>query len=155
MRKFLVIALSTTICFIAFVISKILISVLLYKRWKRKHIIYENEGKMVIFRSSLLQSLKSDAVLQKTRKLTNKDIIGSGGYGVVYELRLNESVAFAVKRLNRGSEERDNGFERELEAMADIKHRNIVTLHGYYIAPHYNLLIYELMPNGSLDSILH
>ncbi|MED6208253.1 hypothetical protein PIB30_043374 [Stylosanthes scabra] len=155
MRKFLVIALSTTICFIAFVISKILISILLYKRWKRKHMIYENEGKMVIFRSSLLQSLESESVLQKTQKLTNKDIIGSGGYGVVYELRLNESLAFAVKRLNRGTEERDNGFERELEAMADIKHRNIVTLHGYYTAPHYNLLIYELMPNGSLDSILH
>ncbi|MED6118141.1 hypothetical protein PIB30_000123 [Stylosanthes scabra] len=110
---------------------------------------------MVIFRSSLLQSLESEAVLHKTQKLTNKDIIGSGGYGVVYELRLNESLAFAVKRLNRGTKERDNGFERELEAMADIKHRNIVTLHGYYTAPHYNLLIYELMPNGSLDSILH
>lgn len=39
--------------------------------------------------------------------------------------------------------------------MGDIKHRNIVTLHGYYTAPHYNLLIYELMPNGSLDAVLH
>ncbi|KAH7543944.1 hypothetical protein JRO89_XS15G0068600 [Xanthoceras sorbifolium] len=39
--------------------------------------------------------------------------------------------------------------------MVDIKHRNTVTLHGYYTAPHYNLLIYELMPNGSLDTFLH
>lgn len=110
---------------------------------------------MVIFRSSVLKSLKSDTVLKKTQKLNNKDIIGCGGYGVVYELKLNESTAFAVKRLNRGTAERDKGFERELEAMADIKHRNIVTLHGYYTAPHYNLLIYELMPNGSLDTFLH
>ncbi|KAA8526722.1 hypothetical protein F0562_009049 [Nyssa sinensis] len=87
-------------------------------------------------------------------KLTNKDIIGSGGYGTVYRMMINES-AFAVKRLNRGSADRDRGFERELEAMVDIKHRNIVTLYGYYTAPHYNLLIYELMPNGSLDSMLH
>ncbi|VVB02414.1 unnamed protein product [Arabis nemorensis] len=39
--------------------------------------------------------------------------------------------------------------------MADIKHRNIATLHGYFTSHHYNLLIYELMPNGRLDSYLH
>ncbi|KAK9937824.1 hypothetical protein M0R45_014592 [Rubus argutus] len=39
--------------------------------------------------------------------------------------------------------------------MGDIKHRNIVTLHGCYTAPHYNLLIHELLPNGSLDALLH
>lgn len=110
---------------------------------------------MVMFRSPMMQTLKSDTFIKKTMKLSNKDIIGSGGYGTVYRLMINESTAFAVKRLNRGSADRDRGFERELEAMGDIKHRNIVTLHGYYTAPHYNLLIYELMPNGSLDSLLH
>jgi len=58
-------------------------------------------------------------------------------------------------KLNKGTANRDRGFEREPEAMGDIKHRNIATLHGYYTAPHYNLLIYELMPNGSLDTFLH
>lgn len=110
---------------------------------------------MVMFRSPMMQSLTSDAFLKRTLKLSNKDIIGSGGYGTVYRLTINESTAFAVKRLNRGTAERDRGFERELEAMGDLKHRNIVTLHGYYTASHYNLLIYELMPNGSLDSFLH
>ncbi|KHN47452.1 Receptor-like serine/threonine-protein kinase [Glycine soja] len=158
MKNSLVIAFSITICSIAFVISKIVISVLLYKRWRRKHLIHEEGypgGKIVIFRSSGLKSLKADVILKKTQKLNSKDIIGSGGYGVVYELKLDDSTALAIKRLNRGTAERDKGFERELEAMADIKHRNIVTLHGYYTAPHYNLLIYELMPHGSLDSFLH
>lgn len=108
-----------------------------------------------MFKSPATKSLKSDAFLKKTLKLNNKDIIGSGGHGTVYKLALSDSVTFAVKRLNRGSAERDQGFERELEAMGDIKHRNIVTLHGYYTAPHYNLLIYELMPNGSLYAYLH
>lgn len=110
---------------------------------------------MVMFRSPTMQSLESDAFLKKTLKLSNKDIIGSGGYGTVYKLTVSDSTAFAVKRLNRGTAERDRGFERELEAMGDIKHRNILTLHGYYTSPHYNLLIYELMPNGSLDTFLH
>ena len=46
-------------------------------------------------------------------------------------------------KLNKGTANRDRGFEREPEAMGDIKHRNIATLHGYYTASHYNLLIYE------------
>ncbi|KAB1216365.1 hypothetical protein CJ030_MR4G000598 [Morella rubra] len=154
----MVLAFYITICCVAFVISKIIISVLLYKRWKRKHHVYEDGfsgGKMVMFRSPMMQSLTSNAFLKRTLKLSNRDIIGSGGYGTVYRLTINESTAFAVKRLNRGTAERDRGFERELEAMGDIKHRNIVTLHGYYTATHYNLLIYELMPNGSLDTFLH
>ncbi|KAK8542796.1 hypothetical protein V6N12_015376 [Hibiscus sabdariffa] len=148
-----------TICCIAFIISKIILMILLYKRWKRNNMIHEegnfSGGKMVMFRSPLLQSLTSDEFLKKTLKLSNKDIIGVGGYGTVYRLTMNETMVFAVKRLNRGTADRERGFERELEAMGDIKHRNIVTLHGYCTTPHYNLLVYELMPNGSLDSFLH
>ncbi|KAH9779466.1 Receptor-like serine/threonine-protein kinase [Citrus sinensis] len=110
---------------------------------------------MVMFRSPLIHSLQSDAIFKKTLKLSSKDVIGSGGFGTVYRLTVNDSTAFAVKRLHRGTTEVDRGFERELEAMGDIKHRNIVTLHGYYTSSQYNLLIYELMPNGSLDTFLH
>ncbi|GFP78698.1 receptor-like serine/threonine-protein kinase at1g78530 [Phtheirospermum japonicum] len=108
-----------------------------------------------MFTSPRTKSLKPSTFLKRTTKLSNKDIIGSGGYGTVYKLVIDDCIPFAVKRLNRLSAEQDRGFERELEAMGDIKHRNIVTLHGYYTAPHYNLLIYELMPNGSLDALLH
>lgn len=108
-----------------------------------------------MFSSPLIHSLQSDAIFKKTLKLSSKDVIGSGGFGTVYRLTVNDSTAFAVKRLHRGSTEVDRGFERELEAMGDIKHRNIVTLHGYYTSSQYNLLIYELMPNGSLDTFLH
>lgn len=110
---------------------------------------------MVIFRSPTTQSLSAKAFMKKTMKLTNKDIIGSGGYGTVYKLVVDETTAFAVKRLNKGNDNKDLGFERELNTMGDIKHRNIVTLHGYYIAPQFNLLMYELMPNGGLDALLY
>ncbi|KAF9587858.1 hypothetical protein IFM89_006112 [Coptis chinensis] len=147
-----------TISCVAFVVSKIVIAVLLYRRWQRKHQVFQESmsgGKMVMFRSATMQYLTSDVFKKKTTRLTNKDIIGSGGYGTVYRLTIDDSTSFAVKRLNSGSADRDRGFERELEAMGDIKHRNIVTLHGYYTTPHYNLLIYDLMPNGSLDTVLH
>ncbi|CAL9058701.1 unnamed protein product, partial [Musa banksii] len=154
-----VIALYITICCLAFVMSKIIISFLLYKRWARKRRIIEDSlsagGRMVVFRSPAAQSLSSKAFMKKTMKLSNKDIIGSGGFGTVYRLTVDEKTAFAVKRLNKGNKDTDRGFERELQAMGDIKHRNIVSLHGFYIAAQFNLLIYELMPNGSLDTLLH
>nr|GME06355.1 receptor-like serine/threonine-protein kinase At1g78530 [Ipomoea batatas] len=152
-----------TVCIVSFVISKIVIAVLCYRRWKRKHMEVHDTlsaagGKLVMFRTAKMKEVKSSALVKRTMKLSNKDIIGSGGYGTVYRLAMggeSSSVCFAVKKLNRMSGEQDRGFEREVEAMADIKHRNIVTLHGYYTTPLYNLLIYELMPNGSLDKLLH
>lgn len=152
------IALYVTICVVSFIISKIIMTIVCYRRWKRKQMVVQDSlsgGKLVMFQSPKMNTLKSNMFLKRTMKLTNKDIIGSGGYGIVYKLTINESISFAVKRLNRISAEQDRGFERELEAMGDIKHRNIVTLHGYYSTTQYNLLIYELMTNGSLDEGLH
>lgn len=147
-----------TICVLAFIVSKIIIAILCYRRWKRKQLVIQDGfsgGKLVLFKSPKIKSLKSNIFLKKTMKLTSKDRIGFGGYGTVYKLTINESTSFAVKKLSKETAEHDRGFERELEAMGDIKHRNIVTLYGYYPAPNYNLLIYELMPNGSLDTLLH
>ncbi|OEL20067.1 Receptor-like serine/threonine-protein kinase [Dichanthelium oligosanthes] len=153
------VALYVTICSVLFIASKMLISFLLYKKWARKRRIIDNSlagGKMVIFRSAaMLQSLSPKSFLGMLMGLSSKDVIGAGGYGTVYRLRVGDKAAFAVKRLNRGSAEMDRGFERELDTMGDIKHRNVVPLCGYYAAPHFNLLIYELMPNGSLDAVLH
>ncbi|KAJ1254044.1 hypothetical protein BS78_03G001000 [Paspalum vaginatum] len=162
------VALYITVCSVLFILSKMLISFLLYKKWSRKKRIIDNSslagGKMVIFRSSFSSS-SSDSRRNKEKSsllamlmgLSSKDIIGAGGYGTVYRLRVDDKTAFAVKRLNRGgsAEMDDRGFERELQTMGDIKHRNIVPLCGYYAAPHVNLLIYDLMPNGSLDAALH
>lgn len=95
------------------------------------------------------------AVLRKAQKLEPQDIIGSGGYGTVYKLVLDDMSTFAVKKLTKGGGDRDQGFERELQTLADVKHRNLVALRGYYSAPQINLLVYDLMPNGNLETVLH
>lgn len=112
-------------------------------------------GKMVMIRSLGKATPSTKVVLKKTQSLSNNDIIGSGGYGVVYRLVIDQNTVFAVKKLPRGSHDQERGFERELETLSDIKHRNIVTLRGYYTASHVNLLIYDLMMNGSLEMVLH
>lgn len=147
-----------TICVVAFVTTKIFLGILLYWRWAKSRKICEvkvSGGKMVMFRSFGKATPSTKIVLKKTQSLSNNDIIGSGGYGVVYRLVVDENTAFAVKKLPRGNPDQERGFERELETLSDIKHRNVVTLRGYYTAPHVNLLIYDLMLNGSLEMVLH
>lgn len=112
-------------------------------------------GKMVMFQLSGKATPSSKAVLRKIEKLKQQDIVGSGGYGTVYKLVLDDTTAFAVKKLARGGKERERGFERELETLADIKHRNLVTLRGYYSAPHINILVYDFLINGNLETLLH
>lgn len=147
-----------TLCVIAFVTTKILLGILFYWRWVKSRKICEvrvSGGKMVMFRSLGESTPSTKIVLKKTQSLSNNDIIGSGGYGVVYRLVVDENTVFAVKKLPRGNRDQERGFERELETLSDIKHRNIVTLRGYYTASHVNLLIYDLMMNGSLEMVLH
>lgn len=147
-----------TICVIAFVISKVIIASLLYWRWSRNKRVCEDTmagGKMILFKSSEKYSFTTETLLKKILTLTNKDIIGAGGYGTVYKLVIDEHTAFAIKKISRASIDQERGFERELDAMGDIKHRNVVTLRGYYSTSYVNLLVFDLMKNGSLDAILH
>ena len=157
MSKGQLLGLFITLGVVTFIISKSVLTYFLYWRWSRNCVSQETMigGKMVLFKSSGKSPFTSETLLQKTLSLTNKDIIGTGGYGTVYKLVIDEHTAFAIKRLTKSTVDQQRVFERELDAMSDIKHRNVVTLRGYYSSLHVNLLVYDLMQNGSLDEILH
>lgn len=110
---------------------------------------------MVMFQMSGKSTPSSTCMMERIEKLTSDDIIGTGGYGTVYRLVLDDETVLAVKKLSRGGIDRERGFERELETLADLKHKNLVSLRGYYSAPHINILLYDLMGNGGLDTWLH
>ncbi|KAI3801752.1 hypothetical protein L1987_29866 [Smallanthus sonchifolius] len=78
---------------------------------------------------------------------------GSNGKLVLFRLPKMKSVKLSIflKRIMKLTS-KDRIGSRELESTGDIKHWNIISLYGYYTAPDYNLLVYELMPNGSLTS---
>ncbi|XP_024366699.1 receptor-like serine/threonine-protein kinase At1g78530 [Physcomitrium patens] len=146
------------ICLSAFLVSKITLFSIWYcrRRKKRECEVKLSGGRMVMFPlTGQAVTPLSKAVLRKTQKLRPQDIIGSGGYGTVYKIVLDDLSAFAVKKMTKCGTDRDLGFERELQTLADVKHRNLVTLRGYYATPEINFLIYDLMPNGNLETILH
>lgn len=94
-------------------------------------------------------------IIDKLESLDEEDVVGSGGYGTVYRMVMNDCGTFAVKRIDRSREGSDQGFERELEILGSIKHINLVNLRGYCRLPTSKLLIYDYVAMGSLDDFLH
>ncbi|KDP38984.1 hypothetical protein JCGZ_00741 [Jatropha curcas] len=80
---------------------------------------------------------------------TNK--IGEGGFGPVYKGVLKNGQEVAVKRLSANSEQGVNEFKNEVVYIAKLQHRNLVKLLGCCIQANEMMLIYEFLPNKSLD----
>ncbi|BFI34578.1 hypothetical protein MPTK2_5g90020P [Marchantia polymorpha subsp. ruderalis] len=81
--------------------------------------------------------------------------LGQGASGAVYRGQLRDTGQLvAVKRVNPDSNQGLKGFLAEVSIISQIRHRNIVKLLGWYNERGNLLLVYELMPNGSLDKAL-
>ncbi|PON53005.1 S-receptor-like serine/threonine-protein kinase [Parasponia andersonii] len=80
--------------------------------------------------------------------------LGEGGFGPVYKGKLENGQEIAVKRLSMSSRQGVNEFKNEVKLIAKLQHRNLVKLLGCCIKGAENLLVYEYMPNKSLDSFI-
>ncbi|KAL0379487.1 UNVERIFIED_CONTAM: putative serine/threonine-protein kinase [Sesamum angustifolium] len=87
--------------------------------------------------------------------LSDENVIGEGGYGIVYYGVLADNTKVAIKNLlnNRGQAEKE--FKVEVEAIGRVRHKNLVRLLGYCVEGAYRMLVYEYIDNGNLDQWLH
>ncbi|OMO93023.1 hypothetical protein CCACVL1_06669 [Corchorus capsularis] len=86
---------------------------------------------------------------------SDDEILGSGGFGRVYRAVLpSDGTVVAVKCLAEKGERFEKTFAAELVAVAHLRHRNLVRLRGWCVHEDQLLLVYDYMPNRSLDRVL-
>ncbi|CAI0424641.1 unnamed protein product [Linum tenue] len=92
-----------------------------------------------------------------TNEFADENVIGEGGYGIVYRGVFEDKTTVAVKNLlnNRGQAEKE--FKVEVEAIGRVRHKNLVRLLGYCAegAHRFRMLVYEYVDNGNLEQWLH
>lgn len=83
---------------------------------------------------------------KETKKATNNfsTVIGQGGFGIVYKAEFQDGLVAAVKRMSKVSEQAEGDFCRELELLARLHHRHLVSLRGFCIERHerYTNIVY-------------
>ncbi|KAJ7960659.1 Kinase family protein [Quillaja saponaria] len=90
-----------------------------------------------------------------TNRFSAENVLGEGGYGVVYKGRLINGSEVAVKKLLNNLGQAEKEFRVEVEAIGHVRHKNLVRLLGYCIEGVHRLLVYEYVNNGNLEQWLH
>lgn len=89
-----------------------------------------------------------------TRGFHDENKLGQGGFGVVYKGELVDGRVVAVKKLSLGSRQGAEEFVNEVHLLTTVQHRNLIKLFGCCVEGSERLLVYEYLPNRSLDTHL-
>ncbi|KAI3473194.1 hypothetical protein Pfo_030486 [Paulownia fortunei] len=134
---------------VVFILTSILIAVFLIRKIKNAEVIESWELEVVPHRYKY-QELK-----QATRGFKDGELLGFGGFGRVYKGTLpNPKTQVAVKRISHDSKQGVREFISEISSIGRLRHRNLVQLLGWCRRGGDLLLVYDFMPNGSLDKFL-
>ncbi|KAG0501626.1 hypothetical protein HPP92_001698 [Vanilla planifolia] len=90
-----------------------------------------------------------------TNRFSRDNILGEGGYGVVYRGQLINGTPVAVKKLLNNLGQAEKEFRVEVEAIGHVRHKNLVRLLGYCVEGTQRMLVYEYVNNGNLEQWLH
>ncbi|XVF57404.1 hypothetical protein PTKIN_Ptkin06aG0202700 [Pterospermum kingtungense] len=90
-----------------------------------------------------------------TDNFSEVNVIGNGGFGVVYKGVLADGTVAAIKRLHRDRKQGERAFRMEVDLLSRLNSPYLVELLGYCADQHHRLLIFEFMPNGTLQQHLH
>ncbi|CAA7055856.1 unnamed protein product [Microthlaspi erraticum] len=90
-----------------------------------------------------------------TNRFSAENVLGEGGYGVVYRGKLVNGTEVAVKKLLNNLGQAEKEFRVEVEAIGHVRHKNLVRLLGYCIEGVHRMLVYEYVNSGNLEQWLH
>ncbi|MED6112711.1 hypothetical protein PIB30_063974 [Stylosanthes scabra] len=140
---------------VSLVIVLLITFVCIYFRRKKKPTKYSQsqgalEADCEIESTETLQ-FDFQTMMEATNNFSVANKLGEGGFGLVYKGRLPNGEEVAIKRLSRNSQQGDIEFKNELLLVAKLQHRNLARLLGFCLETGERMLVYEFLPNKSLD----
>ncbi|KAL1184322.1 hypothetical protein V6Z11_A01G035900 [Gossypium hirsutum] len=126
------------------------------RRTQIKHKFHsENIGESSIgVKLQQLLLFKFEELATTTNNFHPEKKLGQGGFGPVYKGTLDDGKEIAVKRLSKASGQGLEELMNEVVVISKLQHRNLVKLFGCCVEAEENMLVYEFMPNKSLDTFL-
>ncbi|KAG2685205.1 hypothetical protein I3760_10G113400 [Carya illinoinensis] len=118
-------------------------------QWMAKRKVSMNKDKL-----EELPILSREELASATNNFDQSNKLGQGGFGPVYRGKLPDGQEVAVKRLARTSGQGLEEFMNEVVVISKLQHRNLVRLLGGCVEGEEKMLVYEYMPNKSLDTFL-
>lgn len=104
---------------------------------------------------SLQSEFTYEELKMATNNFSNANLLGQGGFGYVHKGVLPNGKVVAIKQLKAGSGQGEREFQAEVEIISRVHHRHLVSLVGYCISGAQRLLVYEFVPNKTLEFHLH
>ncbi|KAG6718648.1 hypothetical protein I3842_04G162200 [Carya illinoinensis] len=96
-----------------------------------------------------------DELAMATDGFADANLLGQGGFGYVHRGVLPNGKEVAIKQLKAGSGQGEREFQAEVEIISRVHHKHLVSLVGYCITGSQRLLVYEFVPNNTLEFHLH
>lgn len=90
-----------------------------------------------------------------TDGFSDANLLGQGGFGYVHRGMLADGREVAVKSLKSDSGQGEREFQAEVEIISRVHHKHLVSLVGYCIAGGQRMLVYEFVPNNTMEFHLH
>ncbi|XP_021666772.2 G-type lectin S-receptor-like serine/threonine-protein kinase RKS1 isoform X3 [Hevea brasiliensis] len=147
---------------VGFAIFLIVIFAYLWLSNKRKTGVKKKAIFSILLENELIESRQSPdlpifnlrTISAATNNFSPANKLGQGGFGSVYKGRLHNGQEIAVKRLSQSSGQGIEEFKNEVALIARLQHRNLIKLLGCCIHREEQMLIYEYLPNKSLDCFI-
>ncbi|CAL5059230.1 unnamed protein product [Urochloa decumbens] len=118
-----------------------------YCRWR---LPFASSDQDLEFELGHLKHFSFHDLQNATGNFDSKNILGQGGFGIVYKGCLRNGTLVAVKRLKDPDVTGEVQFQTEVELIGLAVHRNLLRLYGFCMTSNERLLVYPYMPNGSV-----
>ncbi|XP_020977620.1 proline-rich receptor-like protein kinase PERK3 isoform X1 [Arachis ipaensis] len=153
----LIVEMAAAITFAILIVVLCTFGIFHWKNRKREHDkslgLKGNSGIMEM--SSKNRIFRYEELAVATDGFSKANLLGEGGFGFVHKGLLPNGKEAAIKQLKDGSRQGEREFQAEVDIITRVHHRNLVSLLGYCMAGHHRLLVYEFVPNNTLEFHLH